>query len=88
MPVAVPAFLPSPSNGTVDLGPIPLHVYGLLLAVGVVVGTLIVERRWQQWGHERRDVGDMIVVVVIGGVVGARLYHVATRSGSYRPMPE
>jgi prolipoprotein diacylglyceryl transferase len=78
MPFAVPAFIPSPSNGTVDIGPIPLHMYGLLLAVGVVVGTLIVERRWQRWGHERREVGDMIVVIVIGGVVGARLYHVAT----------
>jgi len=53
-------------------------VYGLLLAVGVVVGTLISERRWQRWGHERRDIGDIIVVVVIAGVVGARLYHVAT----------
>jgi phosphatidylglycerol---prolipoprotein diacylglyceryl transferase len=53
-------------------------VYGLLLAVGVVVGTLISERRWQRWGHERRDIADIIVVVVIAGVVGARLYHVAT----------
>jgi len=74
----IPAFLPSPSNGTVHLGPIPLHVYGLLLAVGVVVGTLIAERRWQRWGHPRREIGDIIVVVVICGVVGARLYHVAT----------
>lgn len=76
MPIT-PAFIPSPSNGTLDVG-IPLHMYGLLLAVGVVVGTLIAERRWQRWGHERRELGDMIVVIVIGGVVGARLYHVAT----------
>jgi prolipoprotein diacylglyceryl transferase len=78
MPFSPLAFIPSPSNGTINLGPIPLHVYGLLLAVGVVVGTLLSERRWQRWGHERRDIGDMIVVVVISGVVGARLYHVAT----------
>ena len=74
----IPGFIPSPSNGTFNLGPIPIHVYGLLLAVGVVVGTLIAERRWQRWGHDRREIGDIIVVVVIFGVVGARLYHVAT----------
>ena len=78
MPFSPLAFIPSPSNGTLNIGPLPLHVYGLLLAVGVVVGTLISERRWQRWGHDRREIGDMIVVVVISGVVGARLYHVAT----------
>ncbi|HEV3452732.1 MAG TPA: prolipoprotein diacylglyceryl transferase [Acidimicrobiia bacterium] len=74
----IPGFIPSPSNGTVHLGPIPLHMYGLLLAVGVVVATLIAERRWQRWGHDRREIADIVVVVVIFGVVGARLYHVAT----------
>jgi prolipoprotein diacylglyceryl transferase len=78
MPFSPLAFIPSPSNGTLNIGPLPLHVYGLLLAVGVVVGTLMSERRWQRWGHDRREIGDMIVVVVISGVVGARLYHVAT----------
>jgi prolipoprotein diacylglyceryl transferase len=78
MPFSPPAFIPSPSNGTVNVGPLPLHVYGLLLAIGVVIATLIAERRWERWGHERRELGDMIVVIVIAGVVGARLYHVAT----------
>jgi prolipoprotein diacylglyceryl transferase len=53
-------------------------MYGLLLAVGVVVATLIAEARWQRWGHDRKDIADIVVVVVICGVVGARLYHVAT----------
>jgi prolipoprotein diacylglyceryl transferase len=58
-------------------------VYGLLLAVGVVVGTLLSERRWQRWGHDRRDISDMIVVVVISGVVGARLYTALTDPQRY-----
>jgi len=76
--VPTPGFIPSPSNGTVNLGPIPLHVYGLLLAIGVVVATLIAERRWKAWGHNPREIGDIVVVVVICGVIGARAYHVAT----------
>jgi prolipoprotein diacylglyceryl transferase len=74
----LPGFIPSPSNGTVHVGPIPLHMYGLLLAVGVVVATIVAERRWERWGHDRKDIANIVVVVVIFGVVGARLYHVAT----------
>ncbi len=74
----ITAFIPSPSNGTIQLGPIPLHVYGLLLAVGVVLATLFSERRWRAWGHNPREIGDIAVVVVICGVIGARAYHVAT----------
>jgi len=78
MPPRLLGFIPSPSNGTLHLGPIPLHMYGLLLAVGVVVATIVAERRWERWGHDRKDIASIAVVVVIFGVVGARLYHVAT----------
>jgi prolipoprotein diacylglyceryl transferase len=72
------ASIPSPAHGTLDLGPIPLHMYGLLLAVGVVAGAIIGSRRWSARGHPRKEFDDVIVVVVVCGVVGARLYHVAT----------
>jgi len=76
--IPIPGFIPSPSNGAISIGPISLHLYGLLLAVGVVVATLVAERRWRRWGHNPREISDIAVVVVICGVVGARLYHVAT----------
>jgi prolipoprotein diacylglyceryl transferase len=75
--------IPSPSDGTVHLGPIPLHVYGILLAVGVVVAAWMTERRWVRWGHDARQWQDVVVWIVIGGVVGARLYHVATDSEKF-----
>jgi len=74
----LPASLPSPQDGTLDLGPIPLHVYGILLAIGVLVAATMTRRRWVRWGHEAREWDDVVVWIVIGGVVGARLYHVAT----------
>lgn len=78
------ASIPSPSDGTIDIGPVPLHVYGLLLAVGVVVASWMTERRWVRWGRDRHDWQDVVVWIVIGGVVGARLYHVATDSEKFR----
>jgi prolipoprotein diacylglyceryl transferase len=73
-----PASIPSPSDGVLDIGPLSLHVYGIMLAVGVVVATVIAGARWARWGHSRREFDDVVVWLVIGGVVGARLYHVAT----------
>ncbi len=35
------ASIPSPSDGVLDLGPLSVHVYGILLAVGVVVAAVI-----------------------------------------------
>ncbi|MSO78967.1 MAG: prolipoprotein diacylglyceryl transferase [Acidimicrobiia bacterium] len=69
------ASIPSPSSGTIDIG-INLHVYGILLAIGVVIAATMAERRWKRWGHDPHDFQNIVVVVVICGVVGARLYHV------------
>jgi prolipoprotein diacylglyceryl transferase len=72
------ASIPSPSSGTIDLGPITLHIYGVLLAIGVIVASMITERRWKRWGHDPKQWQSVVVVIVIFGVIGARLYHVAT----------
>jgi prolipoprotein diacylglyceryl transferase len=74
----VVGYIPSPSDGTLHLGPLPIHVYGLLLAIGVVLAAKIAETRWGHWGRDRHQLAAIWVPVVIGGVVGARLYHVAT----------
>ena len=72
------ASIPSPSNGVIDIGPLSVHVYGIMLAIGVVVAAVIAGHRWARWGRSRREFDDVVVWIVIGGVVGARLYHVAT----------
>jgi prolipoprotein diacylglyceryl transferase len=72
------ASIPSPSNGTLELGPLPLHAYGLLLAIGVVVATVIAERRWVARGYDREQFAGIVVPVVVAGVVGARVYHLFT----------
>jgi prolipoprotein diacylglyceryl transferase len=70
--------IPSPDEGTLDLGPFSLHVYGVLLATGIVVAAVVAGRRWAAWGHTRREFDDVVVGIVVFGLVGARLYHVAT----------
>ena len=74
MPVL--ASIPSPDSGVIDVGPIPLHAYGLLLAIGVLVAAWIAERRWVARGFDGKTFNDMAVWIVVGGIVGARVYHV------------
>jgi prolipoprotein diacylglyceryl transferase len=70
------ASIPSPDNGVLHLGPIPLHMYGLMLAVGVLVAVRIAGKRWVARGHELGEFDALVVWMVVGGVIGARLYHV------------
>jgi prolipoprotein diacylglyceryl transferase len=72
------AFIPSPARGIYYLGPVPLHAYGLMLAIGVVVAVTVAERRWANRGHDPSEIGAMAVWIIIAGVVGARLYHLIT----------
>ena len=53
-------------------------MYGIILAVGVLVAVAIAEHRWRRRGYPRDGIYDIAFWVVIWGVIGARLYHVIT----------
>jgi prolipoprotein diacylglyceryl transferase len=72
------AFIPSPKHGIVHIGPIPLHAYGLMLAIGVLVAVRVAEKRWVRFGNDPKDFSGVVVPVVIAGVIGARIYHLFT----------
>jgi prolipoprotein diacylglyceryl transferase len=72
------AFIPSPKSGIVHIGPLPLHAYGLMLAIGVLVATKVAEMRWTREGRDVKDFTAIVVPVVIAGVIGARVYHLFT----------
>ncbi len=71
-------FIPSPSKGILHLGPVPLHAYGLCLALGVLVAATVAERRWEARGGKKGTIGEIGLIVVVSGVVGARVYHLFT----------
>jgi prolipoprotein diacylglyceryl transferase len=72
------AFIPSPKHGIVHIGPLPLHAYGLMLALGVLVATQVAEKRWTRTGRSSKEFGAIVVPVVVAGVIGARVYHLFT----------
>jgi phosphatidylglycerol---prolipoprotein diacylglyceryl transferase len=78
VPIPLTAFLPSPAHGIVHVGPLPLHAYGLMLALGVLAAAKIAEVRWRRAGGDPKVISEIAIPVVIAGVVGARVYHLFT----------
>lgn len=70
--------IPSPSQGVWHLGPLPIRGYALSIIVGIIVAIWIGERRWVARGGRYGDVQDLAIWAVPFGLVGGRLYHVAT----------
>jgi prolipoprotein diacylglyceryl transferase len=79
------ASIPSPSSGDIDLGPLELHAYGLMLLLGILAATWVTGVRWVRRGGDWDLVFRVAMWGVAGGVVGARLYHVAT---SWSEVPD
>lgn len=63
----------------VHIGPVTIHMYGLMIAVGFVVGYLIADYRAKKKGLSQDIVLGILWCAVIGGFVGARvLYYIVS----------
>ena len=72
------AFIPSPSQGTWNLGPLPLRAYALLIILGIVVAIVVGSRRYVARGGSAGVIGDIALWAVPFGIIGGRLYHVVS----------
>lgn len=73
------ASIPSPSSGTLHVGPLALNAYGLMIALGVLAGISLAGRRFSARGIGDRDTMTSIAMwAVPAGVIGGRAYHVVT----------
>jgi prolipoprotein diacylglyceryl transferase len=77
------AYFPSPSQGVWHLGPLPIRAYALFIIAGIVAALLIGDRRWAARGGERGVIYDIALWAVPFGLIGGRLYHLATDWRTY-----
>ena len=83
MTTTVIAYFPSPPQGVWHLGPIPLRAYALFIILGIIAALLIGDRRWAARGGERGVIYDIALWAVPFGLIGGRLYHLATDWRTY-----
>ncbi len=72
------ASIPSPGSKAIEIGPLNLRAYGLMIALGVLAAVELARRRFARKGLDPDDVSAIALWAVPAGLVGARLYHVAT----------
>ena len=79
------AAIPSPSFNGLHLGPLDIHIYGLMYVVGVLAAVAITGRRWEREGGSRELVYEVALWAFPAGLIGGRLYFLAT---SWNEVPD
>jgi prolipoprotein diacylglyceryl transferase len=67
--------IPSPHSGIVTLGPLTLHMYGLMLLLGIAACIWLTGVRWVRRGGDWDLIFRVAIWGVAFGIVGARAYH-------------
>lgn len=72
------ASIPSPAANGFHIGPLFVHAYGLAYVVAVTAAVILTRRRWEALGGDRELVYDVALWGFPAGVIGGRLYFLAT----------
>ena len=71
--------IPTPTISVVEIGPFSAHIYALCIMTGVAIAIWLGNKRFiAAYPDARGIVSDVAIVAVPAGVLGGRLYHVAT----------
>lgn len=74
----------SPGPMLIELGPLAIRWYGLLIALAVLLGLVISSRLARRRGFESGLISDLLPLLVLAAVVGARAYYVLFEWRQYR----
>ena len=77
------ASIPSPPTNVLQLGPLELHYYGLVIAIGVALAFSITRRRWEDRGGDGEFLERVMVWAVGLGFLGARTGYVITNTDRF-----
>jgi phosphatidylglycerol---prolipoprotein diacylglyceryl transferase len=65
-----------------SIGPLFVRFYGIILMSGAVAGAFLARREAKRRGYDPEIVWDLFVYLLIGGIIGARVWHILTPSPS------
>lgn len=72
---------------TIELGPITIQVWGLMVAVGILAGAWAGTKMAKSRGLDSKVIWDLVVWVIVGAFVFARIFHVIYEPGTYLNDP-
>ncbi|HLE88816.1 MAG TPA: prolipoprotein diacylglyceryl transferase [Candidatus Limnocylindria bacterium] len=71
----------------VQLGPLSIHWYGIIMATAILLAALLGTAEARRRGEDPEVGWSMLLWVAVGGVVGARIYHVIHQWNFYAADP-
>ncbi|HHX63559.1 MAG TPA: prolipoprotein diacylglyceryl transferase [Chloroflexi bacterium] len=81
----LPAVEPNPI--LIRIGPLSVYWYGVLIVSGAMLAAHIASTLSRRNGHDPEIAWNLLLVVLITGILGARLYHVMSSWDYYRQNP-
>ena len=81
------AAIPSPSQNVIEIGPLTVHFYGILIALGVVVAIIVSRQRYVRFGGSADLFEKVAIWSVIIGFLGARAAYVVTHTARFEGRP-
>lgn len=79
------ASIPSPPSNGFHVGPLFVHLYGLMYVVAIAAAIIVTRRLWKRCGGDPKLVAEVAVWAVPAGIVGGRLYFLIT---SWNEVPD
>ena len=71
---------------TIYIGPVPIHLYGVIIMLGALAAAFLAEREARRRGYDGELVWDALIWVLVGGIIGARIWHILTPPPSMEAM--
>lgn len=66
-----------------SFGPIHIYFFGLMIAIGIIAGGAFAIKQGKKRGIDEDSILNLIIVVVISGIVGARLFYIVFYNPSF-----
>ncbi len=69
------------------IGPIPVYSYGLMLGVAFMVANLLITNELRRRGDDPNLATTVTMFALIGGILGAKLFHIFENFGEFAANP-
>jgi len=71
----------------IELGSFSIKTYGFLIAIGFALGLFLASREARRVGLNVQAIGDLAFYILLGAIIGARLYFILTNLNYFTQNP-
>lgn len=71
----------------IKLGPLSIYSYGVMVALGFGLSTFLIYTRAAKFNLDKERIIDLAIIILVGGIIGARLLYVLSNVDYYASRP-